>query len=62
MLEKTQTVMVIDPNTRIMVGNRVPFVSEERGHHLHIDKEVWTDMGLPDTVTLTIEPGDKLNA
>jgi hypothetical protein len=37
--------------------------SEDRAranaHWLH--HEVWVDMGEPDTITITIEPGDKLN-
>lgn len=29
---------------------------------LILDKGVWKDMGLPDQLTVTVEPGDRLNA
>lgn len=32
-----------------------------RGHYLTIDPEVWVDLGKPDVLTVTIEPGDLLN-
>lgn len=28
---------------------------------LSLDPQVWADMGKPDTVTVTVEPGDLLN-
>lgn len=32
-----------------------------RMHELQMDLGVWRDMGGPETITVTIEPGDKLN-
>lgn len=32
-----------------------------RAHKLYLDREVWRDMGRPGQVTVTVEPGDKLN-
>lgn len=32
-----------------------------RRHEFLMDRLVWEDMGSPTTITLTIEPGDKLN-
>ncbi len=31
-----------------------------RGHCLTVDPEAWTDMGEPDEITVTIEPGARL--
>lgn len=30
-------------------------------HAVSVDVEVWRDMGEPDVITVTIEPGDRLN-
>ena len=30
-------------------------------HELQLDKRVWEEMGRPEKITVTIEPGDKLN-
>lgn len=35
--------------------------AENRRTMLVIDPDVWVELGVPDTVTLTIEPGDLLN-
>lgn len=32
-----------------------------RPHELQMAKDVWKDMGSPAKITVTIEPGDKLN-
>lgn len=39
------------------------YENEEDVHPLvlNIDEETWADFGKPETVTVTIEPGDKLN-
>jgi hypothetical protein len=38
-------------------------VEEElRSHLVFIDPAVWRDMGEPSVITVTIEPGDRLNA
>lgn len=31
------------------------------GHVVVVDKDLWADMGRPKVITVTIEPGDKLN-
>lgn len=64
-LAKTQTVMQISTKTRMMPSNTVPFDSQDgvyRSHQFFLDSLVWDDMGSPDTITVTVEPGDKLNA
>jgi hypothetical protein len=33
----------------------------QRHHRLFVERGVWADMGEPDTITVTIEPGDLLN-
>lgn len=50
-------------NTELMV-----FLSGEdeidetvRSTELHLDGEIWREMGSPNTITLSIEPGDLLN-
>ena len=42
------------------------FHEDDAGFHalnprVSIDDEIWADMGHPDTITVTIEPGDRLN-
>lgn len=32
-----------------------------RFHEFFLDKRVWVDMGHPETITVTVEAGDKLN-
>ncbi len=32
-----------------------------RSHVLYVDRDVWGDMGEPQLLTITIEPGDRLN-
>jgi hypothetical protein len=61
MLEKTRTLMEIDTETQILKPGTIPFVSEMRNHILYVDKEVWEQMDTPDEITVTIEPGDKMN-
>lgn len=38
---------------------------DEIGHgrmtRIEVDRDVWNDMGQPETITVTIEPGDLLN-
>ena len=34
---------------------------ESRGHILSVNREVWDEMGSPEAITVTIEPGDLLN-
>lgn len=33
----------------------------QRGHFVTLDEEVFADMGQPEVITVTIEPGDLLN-
>lgn len=33
-----------------------------RLHHLQLDPIIWDEMGNPDTVTVTVEAGDTMNA
>lgn len=70
MLEKSQTIMSLSAKTRQFPGGTVPFDcemeddgSEEgvRRHQFFVEHQVWADMGSPHTITVTIEPGDKLN-
>ena len=30
-------------------------------HTVYVERVAWRDMGAPDTITVTIEPGDRLN-
>lgn len=34
----------------------------DTNHLLMVQRETWDDMGKPSLITVTIEPGDKLNA
>lgn len=37
-------------------------VDSDRFHLLRLDADVWNDMGKPVVITVTIQPGDHLNA
>jgi hypothetical protein len=52
---KTQTVLTAlssSPNN---------YEASERRHQFFLDPNVWNDMGRPQQVTVTVEPGDRLN-
>jgi hypothetical protein len=55
---KTRTVLDRAPGT-------ATFLQDEdllgRKHVVSLDHDVWEDMGKPETITVTIEPGDLLN-
>lgn len=61
-LTKTRTVLdVLAAGTH---SPQIPFSDQDdgyRSHTLYFDRQVWEDMGRPLTITVTIEPGDKLN-
>lgn len=69
MTELTKTVAVLSRATmRAAITDHVGFMAfpdsddeRVRMHHVAVDAEVWRDMGEPDVVTVTIEPGDRLN-
>lgn len=66
MLEKTRCLLRISRHTRMIPPNTIPFdydgdEDDVRQTQVFLDKDVWDDMGSPETVTLTIEPGDNLN-
>lgn len=57
-LNKTRTVLGLD----YVGSNSVTFVAEEKDlPFVSIDQEVWADMDEPTQVTVTVEPGDRLN-
>lgn len=73
-LSSTCTVMTMTsphatPNWQGMIGFREigweggngPDHARESRRRLLIPAEVWREMGAPDTITLTVEPGDRLN-
>lgn len=58
--ERTTTLMEFVERSDI--GYHPAFTSTSpRRHMLTLDGNVWNDMGRPETITVTIEPGDKLN-
>jgi len=68
MLEKTRTLMVRPVGWKkgadagmVFFTHDIDKDEELRRYELKMDKDVWEDMDNPDTITLTIEPGDKLN-
>lgn len=67
-LAKTRTVLTvlsISSKTRMIPSNTIPFDAgedeESRSHVVFVDKSVWEEMHKPDTITVTIEPGDRIN-
>ncbi len=60
-LTRTETVMYLDPHLYgYFFTNHNDDGDFERC--VEISKQDWTDMGSPDVITVTIEPGDRLNA
>lgn len=62
-LTKTRTVL----QAQGWVDGRMVFTPDEedvaeRSSRLHLDDAVYVDMGKPTTITVTVEPGDLLNA
>ena len=68
-LQKTQTILVKPHGwSKGVQFGQVYFTAdtsrgteEHRLHEFKMDKSVWEDMGSPETITVTIEPGDALN-
>ena len=65
-LVKTTTVLEmvecqLDGLPKFAVVPDAPRVRPERQTVVELDRNVWVDLGRPTTVTVTIEPGDKLN-
>lgn len=57
-LTKTRTIM---HRKNALVFTCEDGEEEYANHRLAFDGDVWDDMGQPDTITVTIEPGDTLN-
>lgn len=47
--------------TLITANDRHAWFQLEDGYVVRIAADVWDDMGRPDTLTVTVEPGDALN-
>lgn len=48
-------------------GGQLVFITRDKDDEtdlpmfMSVEKQTWIDMGSPDVVTVTLEPGDKLN-
>lgn len=69
-LQRTRTLMSISRMTRRFSAVTIPFDchmpdddpdDEVQEHQFFLDRGVWEDMGKPETITVTVEKGDKLN-
>jgi len=63
-LVKTRTVLVITDASEwpeYLVRFRREIEEDERPYVLDLPYDVWTDFDRPDTITVTIKPGDHLN-
>lgn len=62
-LTKSQTVLELQLGGILGLVFSAPEVEgeEHRYNAMQVDKRVWEDMGKPEVITVTIEPGDKLN-
>lgn len=62
MMTKTEAVLDLEKEP---CGEDMPRTfansDNERQTALMLDPDVWREMGSPDQITLTIEPGDRLN-
>lgn len=64
MLLKKQIVVQRDTKAKMpcfMSGDQWGTVADEAVLHFDLSPEDWDDMGSPDQITVTIEPGDRLN-
>lgn len=68
-IEKTECVLsrVGDPNLDPGYGVSVGYASEpeedgSRRHWLYVRQDLYVELGEPAVVTVTVEPGDRLNA
>ena len=64
LLSKTQTVLDRDGDTatHVRFAYAVALAAGEAPtHSVYVERVAWRDMGEPDTITVTIEPGDHLN-
>lgn len=69
MLETTRTVIPLATDVGALANpDRHPFFqrppddpSDTQCPRVTLDRDVWIDMGRPEVVTVTIEPGDYLN-
>lgn len=69
LLGKSQVIMSLSTKTRRFPSETIPFDCEAPDeddefylrHQFFLHHQVWKDMGSPETITVTIEPGDKLN-
>lgn len=64
-LVKLRSVCKTEPFGRYEVGRLIGFTCAEEDELprrvVYITREDWEDIGSPDTITLTVEPGDLLN-
>ena len=63
-LSKTKVVLDHDGDTATHVRFAYdPDIAagEAPTHTVYVERVAWRDMGEPDTITATIEPGDRLN-
>jgi len=60
---KSQTVLEKKKvgSVRVVFEQTTEAREEMRLHAIGVDRAVWDEMGEPDVITITIEPGDKLN-
>lgn len=56
-LVKTRSVL----NLSVDSGESVTFAHSDRTRTVTLSRADWTDLGEPGEITVTIEPGDKLN-
>jgi hypothetical protein len=62
-LVKSQTVLKLSKRypARVVFEQEPENRNEMRLHAIGIDRKVWEEMGSPEVITVTFEPGDKLN-
>lgn len=68
-LEKTTTVLDLSVGPRPNMPSEVVFTgvrerkddSSDSVNDLYMQRKKWEELGMPECITVTIEPGDKLN-
>jgi hypothetical protein len=61
MIARTRTILKLSDSD--FSPENVEFLSDTEGRDtaLHLDRDVWRELGKPKTITVVIEAGDKLN-
>lgn len=58
----TRITILLEQNAFLTNTGNGQVVFSDRQNEIHLEQMDWEDMGSPQSITMTIEPGDLLNA